>query len=102
MFRSSVRPFSARAFLPFALLASCLFAACTSSGSSDAVRESVRVAFRDLRGGGTPMVIVNDGFLIDSGIEGETPAGRRKEYYSMLRTGVQPKVASDELMCKLQ
>ena len=81
------------------LLLGLLAASCASSAGAselDAPR-SVRLAYRDYRTS-THLVLVNDRYLIEQGIEGETFKQRRSAFYSQLRRNVLPKVAEDEIV----
>ncbi len=96
-----VRRFSSLA-LPWAVLLLATITSCASSGSSNVTAgDDVRVVFRDLRGAGTEMIVVNDGHLVATNVEGKDSVERRASYYSTKRTGAKPKVASDELMGKI-
>lgn len=81
------------------LLLGLLAASCASSASASDIEatQSVRLAYRDYRTR-THLVLVNDGYLVRHGIEGETFKQRRSEFYSRPRREVLPKVAEDEVM----
>lgn len=88
-----------RRFLPLLALA-LLAQACGSTGRRPALSEGARVELTDARIGLT-LGIVNDAYLVEQGVEGDTPDLRRSAFYSARRADVWTKVADDELIAGL-
>lgn len=79
-------------------------AACSSTGGGNRSdldpAEPLAVTFRDYRSG-IRVRVVNDGYLLSRGVEGETPELRRAAYYSSPEVDLMTKVATDLVAGKL-
>jgi hypothetical protein len=84
------------------ILALALFAGCSSTPRSggtgpDIDGEPTRVSFRDYRSS-VRLTLINDAFLVNGGIEGETAQLRAAAFYSNRNQDLNVKVISNALM----